>query len=409
MDLKQSVKEAANTLGIKGKLKKIQSKAINDGLDGHDLLVIAPTSFGKSAIFQILALIRKGLTIIVVPTLSLLHDQVEQLQQSDISVGFCSSDVLSWDESDMQSALDQYGYLLLYTTPESLGKLELSDIPVSLLVVDECHCVTSWGYGFRKAYLEIGDFVDSLSHRPQVIALTATAPIADREQIKQLLHMKHVKEHVVSLYRPKLTFSSYSFVSEDARQKKLKHLLKRHMKSGDGSCIIYCNTKKHADTVYDLIKTWYPDQVAICRSNLPNKERKRNEKAFMRGERRIMVATSAFGMGVNKSDVRLIIHYNLPLSLIDYYQQAGRAGRDGGKARCILLYNKSDYDLNRYVIEQNQEFRALDYSQKALDEMKEYADSDKGCMVQRMLAALGEQLDKPCGRCTCCQKARVRA
>ena len=129
----------------------------------------------------------------------------------------------------------------------------------------------------------------------------------------------------------------------------------------------------------------------------------------MRGERRIMVATSAFGMGVNKSDVRLIIHYNLPLSLIDYYQQAGRAGRDGDKARCILLYNESDYDLNRYVIEQNQEFRALDYSQKALDEMKEYADSDKGCMVQRMLAALGEQLDKPCGRCTCCQKARVRA
>ncbi|OUN22902.1 hypothetical protein B5G34_05745 [Flavonifractor sp. An82] len=361
MDLKQSVKEAANTLGIKGKLKKDQARAINDGLDGHDLLVIAPTSFGKSAIFQVIALIKRGLTIVVVPTLSLLHDQVEQLQQSDISVGFCSSDVLSWDESDMQSALDQYGYLLLYTTPESLWKLELSDIPVSLLVVDECHCVTSWGYGFRKAYLEIGDFVDSLSRRPQLIALTATAPMADREQIKQLLHMKHVKEHVVSLYRPKLTFSSYSFVSEEARQKKLKHLLKRHMKSGDGSCIIYCNTKKHADTVYDLIKTWYPDQVAICRSNLPNKERKRNEKAFMRGERRIMVATSAFGMGINKSDVRLIIHYNLPLSLIDYYQQAGRAGRDGGKARCILLYNKSDYDLNRYVIEQNQEFRALDY------------------------------------------------
>lgn len=309
-------------------------------------------------------------------------------------------DCISWDEYNISLTLDQYGYLLLYTTPESLWKLDLSDIPVSLLVVDECHCVTSWGYGFRKAYLELSDFVDSLSHRPQVIALTATAPIADREQINQLLHMKHVREHTVSLYRPKLTFSAYFFVSEDASQKKLKHLLKRHMKSGDGSCIIYCNTKKHADTIYDLIKTWYPDQVAICRSNLPNKERKQNERAFMRGDRRIMVATSAFGMGINKSDVRLIIHYNLPLSLIDYCQQAERAGRDGGKARCILLYNKSDYDLNRYVIEQNQEPRALDYSLKALDEMKEYADSDKGYMVQRMLAALGEQLDKPCGRCT---------
>lgn len=122
-------------------------------------------------------------------------------------------DCISWDEYNISLALDQYGYLLLYTTPESLWKLDLSDIPVSLLVVDECHCVTSWGYGFRKAYLELSDFLDSLSHRPQVIALTATAPIADREQINQLLHMKHVREHTVSLYRPKLTFSAY-FLSQ---------------------------------------------------------------------------------------------------------------------------------------------------------------------------------------------------
>ena len=121
-----------------------------------------------------------------------------------------------------------------------------------------------------------------------------------------------------------------------------------------------------------------------------------------------MVATSAFGMGVNKSDVRLIVHYNLPLSMIDYYQQAGRAGRDGRRARCILLYKKSDYDMNRYIIEQNQEPLALYYTLKALDEMKEYADAGKGCMVQRMLSALGETLEKPCGRCTCCQKARKR-
>lgn len=119
-----------------------------------------------------------------------------------------------------------------------------------------------------------------------------------------------------------------------------------------------------------------------------------------------MVATSAFGMGINKADVRLIIHYNLPLSLIDYYQQAGRAGRDGGKARCILLYNKSDYNMNRYVIEQSQE--ALDYSLRALDEMKEYADSDKGCLVQRMLSVFGEQMDHPCGKCTFCQKRGKR-
>lgn len=406
MSIKKTIRQVADTIGIKGELKKEQVNAIKDGLDGQDLFMIAPTSFGKSAIFQILAIMESGLTIVIVPTLSLLHDQVDQLQQRQLSVGALASDCMSYDEFGIQRALKQYGYLILYTTPESLWKLDLSDIPVSLLVVDECHCVTSWGYGFRAAYLEIGDFLKQLPRRPQVVALTATAPVSDREKIKELLHMKHIKEYEISLYRPKLTFSVYSFVSEEKRQKELKRLLKQYSKSGDGSCIIYCNTRAQTKEIYDLVKKWYPKQVSICHSNLSNGERKRNEQAFMSGERRIMVATSAFGMGVNKSDVRLIIHYNLPLSIIDYYQQAGRAGRDGSRARCILLYRKSDYDLNRWVIEQNQDPAALGYSLRALDEMKEYADDEKGCMVQRMLLALGEKLDKPCGRCTYCQKAR---
>lgn len=406
MSIKKTIRQVADTIGIKGELKKEQVNAIKDGLDGQDLFMIAPTSFGKSAIFQILAIMESGLTIVIVPTLSLLHDQVDQLQQRQLSVGALASDCMSYDEFGIQRALKQYGYLILYTTPESLWKLDLSDIPVSLLVVDECHCVTSWGYGFRAAYLEIGDFLKQLPRRPQVVALTATAPVSDREKIKELLHMKHIKEYEISLYRPKLTFSVYSFVSEEKRQKELKRLLKQYSKSGDGSCIIYCNTRAQTKEIYDLVKKWYPKQVSICHSNLSNGERKRNEQAFMSGERRIMVATSAFGMGVNKSDVRLIIHYNLPLSIIDYYQQAGRAGRDGGKARCILLYRKSDYDLNRRVIEQSQDPAALEHSLRALDEMKEYADDEKGCMVQRMLLALGEKLDKPCGRCTYCQKAR---
>ena len=406
MSIKKTIRQVADTIGIKGELKKEQVNAIKDGLDGQDLFMIAPTSFGKSAIFQILAIMEGELTIVIVPTLSLLHDQVDQLQQRQLSVGALASDCMSYDEFGIQRALKQYGYLILYTTPESLWKLDLSDIPVSLLVVDECHCVTSWGYGFRAAYLEIGDFLKQLPRRPQVVALTATAPVSDREKIKELLHMKHIKEYEISLYRPKLTFSVYSFVSEEKRQKELKRLLKQYSKSGDGSCIIYCNTRAQTKEIYDLVKKWYPKQVSICHSNLSNGERKRNEQAFMSGERRIMVATSAFGMGVNKSDVRLIIHYNLPLSIIDYYQQAGRAGRDGGKARCILLYRKSDYDFNRWVIEQNQDPAALEHSLRALDEMKEYADDEKGCMVQRMLLALGEKLDKPCGRCTYCQKAR---
>lgn len=407
MNIKQEVKEAAKRLGIDCKLKKAQAKAINDGMSGRDLLVIAPTGFGKSAIFQILTLLKQGVTLVVVPTLSLLHDQVDKLQQLNISAGCVCSDAGSWDEFEIKTALGEYGYALVYTTPESLWKLDLTDTSVSMVVIDECHCVTAWGYGFREAYLEIGSFIDRLSPRPVVIAMTATAPIADRKQIVKLLGMNRVKEHTISLYRPKLTFIRRVFTSENARQKDLKRLLKRHMES-DGSCIIYCNTKGNTDKVYDLVRTWYPGQTARCRSNLPSGERKRNERAFMDGEKKIMVATSAFGMGVDKSDVRLVIHYNLTLSLIDYYQQAGRAGRDGGKAKCILLYNKSDYNSNRFIIEQNQEEQAVAYSLQALDAMKEYADDDTACMVQRMLSALGEDLGKPCGRCTNCQKGRKR-
>lgn len=406
MSIKKTIRQVADTIGIKGKLKKEQISAIKDGLDGHDLFVVAPTSFGKSAIFQILAVRKRELTIVIVPTLSLLHDQVDQLQQRDLRVAALASDCMPYHASDIQRALKQYGYLILYTTPESLWKLDLSDIPVSLLVVDECHCVTSWGYGFRAAYLEIGDFLEELPYRPQVVALTATAPVSDREQIKKLLRMEHIKEYEVSLYRPKLTFAVYSFVSEEKRQRELERLLKQFIKSDDGSCIIYCTTKKYTEAVYSFVKERHPNQAAICHSNLPSGKRKQNEKKFLHGDRRIMVATSAFGMGINKSDVRLVIHYNLPLSLIDYYQQAGRAGRDGGKARCILFYRKSDYDLNRWVIEKKQNPDALGRSLEALDEMKEYADAEKGCMVQRMLLALGEKLDKSCGRCTYCQKAR---
>ena len=172
MDTKKTVKQAAKLLGIKGKLKKAQSEAINDGLNGHDLLVIAPTSFGKSAVFQILALLKGGLSIVVVPTLSLLHDQAEQLQQLGLQAEILASDCDLLCEEDICEIIRQYGHLILYTTPESLWKLELLHTPVSLLIADECHCVVSWGYGFRKDYLKIGIYLEQLNTRPQVISLT---------------------------------------------------------------------------------------------------------------------------------------------------------------------------------------------------------------------------------------------
>ena len=329
MDVKRDIKSVQKGLGIK-KLRKHQVQPIKNILAGKDTMVIAPTSAGKSLIYQIPALLSMGMALVIMPTISLMYDQTYKLKALGIKAEFIDSAMTANKQNDILKRVAKGKVKILFVTPERLQNQKflyaIMGMEISMVVVDEAHCVTSWGYGFRPDYLKIGAFIDTLNPKPVVVALTATATPDMRDEIGDLLLLDHPKKFVHSLYRPNLHFMKRAFVSDEAKLKELKRLLNKHE---NGSCIVYCNTKKMTDAVYNKVKEWYPDDVAICHSNLNGQVRKRNEMLFLNGERHIMIATSAFGLGVDQSDVDLVIHFNLPLSLIDYYQQAGRAGRAG--------------------------------------------------------------------------------
>ena len=336
MDTKRSVKEAKEQLGIK-KLKNHQIAPINSILEQNDTFVVAPTSAGKSAIYQISALVFPGLTLVIEPTLSLLYDQVNKLQLCDVRADYIDSSRTCEDNLSILRKAQKGRLKFLFVTPERLQnrtfQQEIKDVSISLVVVDEAHCVTSWGYGFRSAYLKIGEFIKTLSDSPIKVALTATAPPQTREKICELLSMEQPEIFINSLHRPNLHFVKQTFISDEAKLEKLHYLLK---KKEYQACVVYCNTISMTDAVYRKINEWFPEKATQCHSNLDYHARKGNDLMFLNGERRIMVATSAFGMGVDHSDVDLVIHFNLPLSPIDYYQQAGRAGRAGQSSKCVL-------------------------------------------------------------------------
>lgn len=401
MDINRDIKKAAQQLRLgKGdhrSLKKAQIQAIQAAVSGDDVFLVAPTGFGKSAVFQITALLRGGVTLVLVPLLSLLRDQVRRLQNLGISAGYFCSEAGSMTEDEILQTLEKEEYLILYSTPESLPKLRWLDAWIRTLVVDECHCVTMWGYTFRKAYLSIGSILCLFSHRPVVLAMTATAPPEIRQEMEHLLTMCRVCHFQVPLHRKNLTFVIQPAESKKQREKALKKLLAKHL--GE-SVIIYCPTKAMTDRVYGMVNTWYPGQVAKSHSEAEG--RNRNEEAFLSGQQNIIVATNAFGMGVDKPDIRLVVLYGLPLSPLDFYQQAGRGGRDGKKATCVLLYRDGDYQNNLRILEQS---GTTAQGREALDSMKEIADSDE-CIVRQTLMLLGEDTASDCGKCSSCQRKR---
>lgn len=287
MDIKRGIKSAQKQLGIE-KLRKHQVKPINSILDRQDTMVIAPTSAGKSAIYQVPALIFSGMTLVIEPTLSLMYDQAYRLTSHGINAEYIDSAMSVDDYSRTLERIAKSKVKILFVTPERIQNRKfldaIEDVEISMVVVDECHCVTSWGYGFRPDYLRIGKFIDTLPHRPVVAALTATATSDMREEICDLLSIDQPKVFTNSLYRPNLHFMKRSFVSDEAKLTELKRVLKKHR---DGSCIVYCNTKKMTDAVYDKVCEWYPDDVVKCHSNLSESVRKRNELLFLSGVIRI--------------------------------------------------------------------------------------------------------------------------
>lgn len=402
MKLRPSVKEAKKQLHIE-KLKRKQVKPINTILDGQDTLVIAPTSYGKSLLYQIPAIIRQdAMTIVLEPLLALIHDQVEKLQMLGIPATYLDSTQSKSAQASVMESLHNGEIQILYLTPERLESNILSRIEknneIGMIVVDECHCVVSWGYTFRASYLMIGEYIDRLKRHPVVVALSATAPPEDRPQIMELLSMRKAETFELSLYRSNLSFIKRIVSSRKAQKKELEKCFKEFHKH---TTIVFCNTKAAVENVAQCLETLYPGEVTAYHSG-----KKKQEKEMLSGKKHIIVATSALSMGVDVRDVDLVVHFNMPLSLTDYYQMAGRAGREGQKARSILMYNPDDYYTNCVLINDIEDLDEKAAAQNRLDEMKEFCEDTKHCMVQTVLQALGDLSTGKCRYCTNCQKER---
>lgn len=402
MKIRKSVKRAMRLLQIE-KLRKNQLKPINAILDGHDTMVIAPTSFGKSLLYLIPTLTQDtGITIVIEPLLALIHDQVHKLRKLDISASYLDSTQSKSEQRTVIDDLRECRVKILYVAPERLETGILSWIEeysqIKIIVVDECHCVVSWGDTFRDAYRSIGEYIDSLKHRPVIVALSATAIPEDRPRIMTLLSMRKVKEFAVNLYRSNLSLMKKNVPSGYGHLSELKKCLKKYHRH---TTIVFCNTKAATENVAKELKKIYRSEVMAYHSRC-----KEQEQDMLSGKKHIIVATSALSMGVDIRDVDLVIHYNMPMSLADYYQMAGRAGREGQHGRSILLYDPNDYTENYWLLRQIDDKKARNRALKRLDEMKEFCEDEEQCMVITLLNALGDSHENACRYCTNCQKGR---
>ena len=385
-----------------------QEAVVSALCSGRDVAAVMPTGAGKSLCFQLPALLLEGITLVVSPLISLMRDQVAALVQAGIPAAFFNS---ALTERQYALALERARagrYKLIYVAPERLGTERFLDFAlhaeIALLAVDEAHCVSQWGQDFRPHYLEIPDFAARLPRRPVVGAFTATATQAVRRDMRELLQLRDPYEIVTGFDRPNLYFGVVRPRDKDA------WLLRFVQERGEKSGIVYCATRKNVESVCQMLQ----DQgLAVTRyhAGLGDQERQDNQEDFVYDRCRIMVATNAFGMGIDKSNVGYVVHYNMPKNLESYYQEAGRAGRDGEPADCVLLYGPKDVQTAKFLIlngneneEQPPEERARLQSRdlERLDQMVGYCKTTS-CLRRYLLDYFGERLAEPCGHCSSCQ------
>lgn len=384
-----------------------QEELVGSILNGSDTFGIMPTGAGKSICFQVPALLMEGITLVASPLISLMKDQVEGLNQAGVHAAYLNSSLTAGQYRKALEFAKQGRYKLIYVAPERLDTdlfLEFAlHADIAMLVVDEAHCVSQWGQDFRPSYLKIVDFIKRLPKRPVVSAFTATATQEVRDDIIDLLLLQEPKVVVTGFDRPNLYFAVQSPKDKYA---SMKNFLELHPGQ---SGIIYCLTRKYVEEIYERLKG-DGFSVAKYHAGMGDGERKTSQEDFIYSRVEIMVATNAFGMGIDKSDVRFVVHYNMPKNMESYYQEAGRAGRDGEAAECILLYAGQDVITNQFFVDHNKDNQELDEITRRIVEERDrdrlrkmtfYCFTNE-CLRDYMLRYFGEYGNGYCGNCANC-------
>ena len=377
-----------------------QEAPVESVLKNEDVVAIMPTGAGKSICFQIPALCKSGLTVVFSPLISLMKDQVDGLVDQNIPAALINSTLTQTEFNRTMYEVRSGNIKLLYIAPERLGSNffcnVLRSMPISQVIVDEAHCISQWGHDFRPSYRLIGDWLASLPKRPVVGAFTATATKAVENDIKTLLGLDHANVYVTGFDRPNLSFS---VVRTPKRMDYVVDYVRRHSHENG---IIYCSTRKDVERVYDNL-TRAGIQTGYYHAGLSDEMRKDMQNKYAFDQLQVMVATNAFGMGIDKSNVRYVLHYQMPRNMESYYQEAGRAGRDGAPAECILLYSGQDVRVHKYLIEQGHlEPQREQVELRKLQSMIDYCFCST-CLRKYMLAYFGEIVPwLECSNCSSC-------
>jgi len=391
-----------------GSFRPGQENLIDGILTGRDVFGIMPTGGGKSMCYQLPGLMLPGITMVVSPLISLMRDQVMALKAAGIPAAYINSTLNAAQMQAVYRNLLAGKYKLVYIAPERLDYPGFGNVAsrlnISFLAVDEAHCISQWGQDFRPSYLRIVNFIENLPRRPVVGAFTATATKQVREDVERILKLKDPVRTVTGFDRPNLYFE---VLHPELKDRELKRILaQRKNKSG----IIYCSTRKKVETVCENLKD-LGYAATRYHAGLEEAERTANQEDFLYDRKTIMVATNAFGMGIDKSNVSFVIHYNMPKSIEAYYQEAGRAGRDGSDADCILLYSSSDVNTAYFLINNGSENEELDPQQlevirkqdlARLDAMVGYCKTNT-CLRGYILEYFGQKHPDLCGNCSSCK------